>query len=63
MDYFNENSKSNETSIILMTTPKSLLDYAISQDYNAQYLDIHYRSKHPDLINFSNAAFIIRINS
>ena len=58
MDYFSENSKSAETAENSNeNNSKSLLDYAISQDYNAQYLDIHYRSKHPDLINFSNAAF------
>ena len=58
MDYFNENLKSSETfKNINDNNSKSLLDFAISQDYNSQYLDIHYRSKHPDLINFSNAAF------
>ena len=58
MDYFSENLKSIDTDKnINNNNSKSLLDFAISQDYSAQYLDIHYRSKHPDLINFSNAAF------
>ena len=58
MDYFSENLKSiDRDKNINNNNSKSLLDFAISQDYSAQYLDIHYRSKHPDLINFSNAAF------
>lgn len=36
---------------------ESLLEFAIRRGYNESFLDIHYRSKHPDLIDFSNAAF------
>jgi superfamily I DNA and/or RNA helicase/very-short-patch-repair endonuclease len=36
---------------------ESLLEYAIRRGYKETYLDIHYRSKHPDLIEFSNCAF------
>jgi superfamily I DNA and/or RNA helicase len=36
---------------------ESLLEFAIRRGYNEAYLDIHYRSRHPDLIDFSNAAF------
>ncbi|MCQ2581795.1 MAG: AAA domain-containing protein [Alphaproteobacteria bacterium] len=37
---------------------ESLLVFAESLKYkNMSYLDFHYRSKHPALINFSNAAF------
>lgn len=36
---------------------ESLLEFASDSDYNFTYLDFHYRSQHPDLINFSNAAF------
>jgi very-short-patch-repair endonuclease len=36
---------------------ESLLEFSIRRGYTEAYLDIHYRSKHPDLINFSNAAF------
>ena len=37
---------------------ESLLSFAESLKYkNMSYLDFHYRSKHPALINFSNCAF------
>lgn len=37
---------------------ESLLDYAETLSYSKQsYLDYHYRSQHPALIDFSNAAF------
>jgi hypothetical protein len=36
---------------------ESLLEFAVRRGYFESYLDIHYRSKHPDLIAFSNAAF------
>jgi very-short-patch-repair endonuclease/DNA polymerase III delta prime subunit len=36
---------------------ESLLEFAIQRGYKETFLDIHYRSKHPDLIEFSNAAF------
>lgn len=36
---------------------ESLLEFSIRRGYTEAYLDIHYRSKHPDLIGFSNAAF------
>ncbi len=35
----------------------SLLEYAEDMDYHRSYLDFHYRSHHPYLIDFSNAAF------
>ncbi|HPS17635.1 MAG TPA: AAA domain-containing protein [Bacteroidales bacterium] len=35
---------------------ESLLEYA-SEHYHDSYLEIHYRSRHPRLIDFSNAAF------
>lgn len=41
---------------------ESLLDYAIRRnDLSETFLDFHYRSKHPDLIRFSNAAFYGRL--
>lgn len=41
---------------------ESLLDYAIRRnDLSESFLDFHYRSKHPDLIRFSNAAFYGRL--
>ena len=36
---------------------ESLLEYCEDTDYESTYLDFHYRSKHPDLIQFSNNAF------
>lgn len=56
MDYFEESSWSIDSEQTQRNN-NSLLNFAISQEYQDHYLDIHYRSKHPDLINFSNAAF------
>ena len=36
---------------------ESLLEYADDMGYQRSYLDFHYRSRHPHLIAFSNAAF------
>lgn len=36
---------------------QSLLEFAEDTDYKNYYIDFHYRSKHPDLIQFSNHAF------
>ncbi len=36
---------------------ESLLEYAEDTGYQRSFLDFHYRSRHPDLIAFSNAAF------
>lgn len=36
---------------------KSLLELSMDLSFTSQYLDFHYRSKHPYLIDFSNAAF------
>ena len=58
MDYFEESSgRSDPEETEQIKHSNSLLDFAISQEYQDHYLDIHYRSKHPDLIQFSNAAF------
>lgn len=59
MDYFTESSSNfdNNEETANQENTKSLLDFCISKNFNSHYLDIHYRSKHPDLINFSNAAF------
>lgn len=46
-----------ETSSIEMATKESLLDWAIDEGFHETYLDMHYRSKHPDLIEFSNTCF------
>lgn len=36
---------------------ESLLDFATELSFEKKYLDFHYRSKHPHLIDFSNYAF------
>jgi DNA polymerase III delta prime subunit/DNA-binding cell septation regulator SpoVG len=46
----------NETSDFLADS-QSLLEYADDAGYKNHYIDFHYRSKHPDLIQFSNHAF------
>jgi very-short-patch-repair endonuclease len=40
-----------------MATKESLLEFGIDNGFVQTYLDMHYRSKHPDLISFSNACF------
>jgi superfamily I DNA and/or RNA helicase/very-short-patch-repair endonuclease len=40
-----------------LVSSESLLDFATQQEFKEVYLDIHYRSLHPDLIEFSNKAF------
>lgn len=44
------------TDEFLAASP-SLLEYGMDTDYASAFLDFHYRSRHPDLIAFSNAAF------
>ncbi len=43
--------------IIELANKESLLEYATDLNYYDLFLDIHYRSRHPQLIDFSNAAF------
>ncbi len=52
-----ETAQYQETSSIEMATKESLLDWAIDEGFHETYLDMHYRSKHPDLIEFSNTCF------
>jgi very-short-patch-repair endonuclease len=40
-----------------MAVKESLLQFAIDFGYKETYLDMHYRSRHPDLIEFSNVSF------
>ena len=53
-----DNENVDEETLFLVDS-ESLLDYVnnLSGDVNMSYLDFHYRSRHPKLINFSNAAF------
>ncbi|MCA9355043.1 DUF559 domain-containing protein [Candidatus Kaiserbacteria bacterium] len=52
-DYTDEELQESERA-----RSESLLDYAETLGYSSQsYLDFHYRSQHPALIDFSNVAF------
>lgn len=42
---------------VVFSEEESLLTYAQNADFEFNYLDFHYRSQHPHLIDFSNAAF------
>lgn len=49
-----QNSSRNSLDLV---ESESLLVYAENCGYKQSYLRVHYRSKHPDLIEFSNHAF------
>lgn len=54
----NEDEEENLTQFSEgLADSESLLEFSIRRGYEEAYLDIHYRSRHPDLIGFSNAAF------
>jgi len=40
-----------------MADKESLLQFAVDSGFEKSHLNFHYRSRHPDLIGFSNAAF------
>ncbi len=45
-------------SINYLSESESLLEYSLSEgSYKETFLEVHYRSRHPFLIDFSNAAF------
>lgn len=46
-----------KNQLINLVTSESLLEFAEQANFKEVYLDIHYRSRHPDLIEFSNKAF------
>lgn len=54
--FWEEDESEHETETFLAES-KSLLEYADDANYKNSYLDFHYRSLHPDLIQFSNHAF------
>jgi len=49
--------KQRQDAVIELANKESLLEYASDLNYFDLFLDIHYRSRHPFLIDFSNAAF------
>lgn len=53
-------STNDRTNPLYLAESESLLEFGNNLNPNAvhtSHLDFHYRSQHPDLINFSNAAF------
>lgn len=56
-DETDSEEKMIEEAEIEMASKESLLEWAIDEGYTQTYLDMHYRSRHPDLIEFSNVAF------
>jgi len=57
MNYFSKSTMNPERLEDTSYLNNSLLDYCINKGFKEHYLDIHYRSKNPDLITFSNHAF------
>ena len=57
VDYIDEDDFLVGISEQEMATKESLLEWAIDEGFQETYLDMHYRSKHPDLIEFSNTCF------
>jgi very-short-patch-repair endonuclease len=57
IDDIETEEKMLEEAEIEMASKESLLEWAIDEGYTQTYLDMHYRSRHPDLIEFSNVAF------
>jgi very-short-patch-repair endonuclease len=52
-----EQDRMLEESNLEMAGKESLLEWAIEEGYCETSLDMHYRSRHPDLIEFSNTCF------
>jgi very-short-patch-repair endonuclease/transcription elongation GreA/GreB family factor len=55
-DYEEENEIVVDKENILLSC-ESLLDFGVELNFDKKYLDFHYRSRHPYLIDFSNYAF------
>jgi superfamily I DNA and/or RNA helicase/very-short-patch-repair endonuclease len=59
-DLANKNDSFDKGNPLYLAESESLLEFGNNLNPNrvhTSYLDFHYRSYHPDLINFSNAAF------
>ncbi|MBL7851615.1 MAG: GreA/GreB family elongation factor [Cyclobacteriaceae bacterium] len=52
-----ENEPVNIDKENLLLSCESLLDFGTELNFNKRFLDFHYRSRHPFLIDFSNHAF------
>lgn len=57
VDSLSDQERMLEESNLEMAGKESLLEWAIEEGYCETSLDMHYRSRHPDLIEFSNACF------
>ena len=55
-DLEDDNEKTFDTEGFLLGS-ESLLEFSSEYGFNKCHLDFHYRSRHPDLIQFSNYAF------
>jgi len=59
-NYEDEEDMEDEDEVLVknsLLSIESLLDFALEYKYDKHYLNFHYRSKHPYLIDFSNIAF------
>ncbi len=56
-DELEEEMKGTLNDSLEMADKESLLQYGVDSGFDKSYLDFHYRSRHPYLIDFSNAAF------
>lgn len=57
---FDENEEEDDLSFDkeeFLLSSESLLEFGMEYGFEKQFLDFHYRSKHPYLIDFSNHAF------
>ena len=56
--FWSDEEQDNDLNTIdFLAGSKSLLEYAQDANFKSTYLDYHYRSLHPQLIQFSNHAF------
>jgi hypothetical protein len=55
--YFDEENDLVIDKNNILLSCESLLDFATELNFEKRYLDFHYRSRHPFLIDFSNHAF------
>ena len=57
---FDENDEEDDLNFDkegFLLSSESLLEFGMEYGFERQFLDFHYRSKHPYLIDFSNHAF------
>jgi hypothetical protein len=58
LDVDADNSSLRKEAVDYLSSSESLLEYCIAEgNFSEDFLQVHYRSRHPNLIDFSNAAF------